>query len=79
MGKATRFFPEVRERAIRLVSEQEGQYESQWAAIRSDYTIVLVPAAWAPFSVIQVLDHYSSASSIIELLSNFLPAETRQN
>jgi len=35
MGKATRFSPEVRERAVRLVSEQEGEYESQWAAIRS--------------------------------------------
>jgi transposase len=35
MGKATRFPPEVRERAIRLVKEQESQYESQWAAIKS--------------------------------------------
>ena len=35
MGKVTKFPPEVRERAIRLVSEQEGQYESQWAAIKS--------------------------------------------
>jgi transposase len=35
MGKATRFSPEVRERAIRLVGEQEGQHESPWAAIRS--------------------------------------------
>jgi transposase len=35
MDKATRFSPEVRERAIRLVVEQEGEHESQWAAIRS--------------------------------------------
>jgi transposase len=35
MGNATRFCPEVRERAIRLVVEQEGHHESQWAAIRS--------------------------------------------
>jgi len=35
MGKVTKFPPEVRERAIRLVSEQEGQYSSQWAAITS--------------------------------------------
>jgi transposase len=35
MGKATRFSPELRERAVRLVREQEGEYESQWAAIRS--------------------------------------------
>ena len=36
MGKATmRFSPEVRERAVRLVQEQEGQHESQWAAIKS--------------------------------------------
>ncbi len=36
MGKVTKFPPEVRElSAIRLVSEQEGQYGSQWAAIKS--------------------------------------------
>ena len=36
MGKSTkRFSPEVRERAVRLVQEQEGQHESQWAAIKS--------------------------------------------
>jgi transposase-like protein len=36
MGKATtRFSPEVRERAVRLVREQEGQHDSQWAAIKS--------------------------------------------
>lgn len=33
MGKDNRFSPEVRERAIRLVSEQLGEHESQWAAI----------------------------------------------
>jgi len=30
-----RFSPEVRERSVRLVQEQEGQHESQWAAIKS--------------------------------------------
>jgi transposase len=35
MGKATKFSPEVHERAVRLVSEQESEYGSQWAAIRS--------------------------------------------
>lgn len=36
MGKSTkRFSLEVRERAVRLVQEQEGQHESQWAAIKS--------------------------------------------
>ena len=33
MGKETRFSPEVRERAVRLVGEQQSQPESQWAAI----------------------------------------------
>ena len=35
MGRASRYSPEVRERAVRLVFEHESQYESQWAAIRS--------------------------------------------
>ena len=29
------FAPEVRERVVRLVQEHQGEYESQWAAIRA--------------------------------------------
>jgi len=35
MGKPTRYVPEVRERAVRLVREHEREYASQWAAINS--------------------------------------------
>jgi len=35
MNKATRYAPEVRERAVRLVFEQQGEHDSQWAAIGS--------------------------------------------
>ena len=35
MGKQGRYSPEVRERAVRLVFEQQDDYESQWAAIVS--------------------------------------------
>ena len=35
MGKQGRYSPEVRERAVRLVFEQQGHHESQWAAIVS--------------------------------------------
>ncbi|HHO7472569.1 TPA: IS3 family transposase [Escherichia coli] len=35
MTKNTRFSPEVRQRAIRIVLESQGEYDSQWAAICS--------------------------------------------
>jgi transposase len=35
MARASRFSPEVRERAIRMVLEHADEYDSQWAAIRS--------------------------------------------
>ena len=35
MNKTTRYSPEVRERAVRLVFERQGEHESQWAAINS--------------------------------------------
>ena len=35
MRKPTKFSPEVRERAVRMVSEHRGEHESPWAAICS--------------------------------------------
>jgi transposase-like protein len=35
MSTSKRYSSEVRERAVRLVFEQQGQHESQWAAIGS--------------------------------------------
>jgi len=35
MGRKSRYSPEVRERAVRMVMEQGRGYDSQWAAIRS--------------------------------------------
>jgi transposase len=35
MGKRIRYAPEVRERAIRMVFEHQGEYESPWATLCS--------------------------------------------
>ncbi len=35
MTKRTRYSPEVRERAVRMVFEHQHEHESQWAAIES--------------------------------------------
>ena len=35
MDRRTRYSPEVRERAVRMVFEHEGDYYSQWLAIAS--------------------------------------------
>jgi transposase len=35
MDRRTRYAPEVRERAVRMVREQEREYPSQWATIVS--------------------------------------------
>lgn len=35
MGRPSRYSPEVKERAVRMVLEHEGQYDSEWSAMRS--------------------------------------------
>ena len=35
MGRPSRYSPEVRDRAVRLVLAQEGEHRSQWQAICS--------------------------------------------
>lgn len=35
MARSTRYSPEVRERAVRMVFEHEGEYASQWQAVIS--------------------------------------------
>ena len=35
MNKSNKFSPEVRERAVRMVQEHQGEYPSLWAAVES--------------------------------------------
>ena len=35
MKKTTKYSPEVRERAVRMVQEHRGEYPSRWAAVES--------------------------------------------
>jgi len=35
MNRATRYSPEVRERAVRMLFEHQSEYESQWSAMAS--------------------------------------------
>jgi len=35
MNKTTRYSPEIRERAVRIVLEHQADYDSQWAAMNS--------------------------------------------
>jgi transposase len=35
MGRRSKFSPEVKDRAVRLVLEQAGEHDSEWAAIGS--------------------------------------------
>ena len=35
MNKQTRYSPEIRERAVRMVFEHQAEYDSQWAAMNS--------------------------------------------
>ena len=35
MNRSTRYSPEIRERAVRMVFEHQAEYDSQWAAMGS--------------------------------------------
>lgn len=41
MSKMTRYSPEVRERAVRMVSEHQSDYPSEWATIQAIFSSVI--------------------------------------
>ena len=47
MSKPTRFSPEARERAVRLVQEHQAEYATLWAAIASITSTIGCAAAGA--------------------------------
>ena len=46
MRKSTKFSPEVRERAVRMVQEHRGEYPSLWSAVES----ISVKIGWGHFA-----------------------------
>ena len=47
MKKQMRYSPEVRERAVRLLREHQGEYASEWAALESIVSIQRIHLSFA--------------------------------
>ncbi|MBM3586109.1 MAG: hypothetical protein FJX36_17440 [Alphaproteobacteria bacterium] len=69
MKASKSYSPEVRERAVRMVFEHEGDHASQWAAIRA--TATAKGASATP----EICDH-SAFTSVWRNKSQMRPAET---
>jgi hypothetical protein len=69
MDKTTRYSPEVRERAVRLVQEHEAEHPSQWAAICSVASKIGCSA--------ETLRHWSGGPSGMRAVGLFRPGGAR--
>jgi transposase len=78
MNEQSKFSPEVRERAVRMVREHRGKYSSQWSAVQSIAGKIGCTSktllAWVKRDEVDSGEHNGVTSAERERLSCLVPA-----